>query len=821
MRKIFVLLCSAIFIFGTAASSSAFLVDFEDGSNGAAINDIEGVSFKNFSGYDAMYGDSRTGRYETTSDDLGTSYNSGVFHHRGNFWLWAGKAADARGVIVDFTNNNGTWFKTGYSSYGSFIVEAHLTNGSSVRESGPTNIGSGMGYLRVSASAGSYIDYVVLKGAEGNAWLVDDMSGDTTGVASEPEPEPPGPNSDDDKDGMPHAWEIANGLNPNANDAASDPDLDGLSNIDEYRRGTNPKNGDTDADAIPDGWEVANGLNPLVNDAASDSDRDGLSNIDEYRRGTNPVNGDTDADGMPDGWEVTHGLNPRGNDALADADSDGLPNLNEYQRGTNPGIWDTDTDGMPDGWETVYGLNPLGDDADGDADGDFVSNLDEYRAGTNPIVIPGEFTVGESGSVGIDWLYDGGMFEGEFGIFSSSGMEAFLSNPEAFITEAVTRTLSNSAEGYVVFSDSDEAAYFSGPLGGESQDWNMGEYKEIKYFSMRPGDTFAMILVPDSTLEQLAKNPMTTDAAKRPLFSIALSNLDYGMHVGQMADITGYGSAFAFEDMDFERGDKDYNDLIVHINGAVAEVPLLDAVLAMYADDGGKHRRNKRDNTPVLFREEPLTASDWRYEEELGRQIMAHLEASSVQPETLWMSVTFDGPADLFVYAPDGKEIGKEGRHIPGASLGKDGNQAQTVSLPALGPGTYRIVLRATGDGGLCNLTVRGHQGQMAVLSEMTETFQIGAHQVLRSEVSASELFENRTITLETPHTPATPGGEMLFYDFDGNGKIDAADIKKVSSKWNLSQDDPEYDAFYDLDDDGYIGILDIMPVAGGNSAQP
>jgi hypothetical protein len=45
---------------------------------------------------------------------------------------------------------------------------------------------------------------------------------------------------------------------------------------------------DTDSDGMPDAWESANGLNPAVNDATGDFDKDGWTNRMEYLAGTNP-----------------------------------------------------------------------------------------------------------------------------------------------------------------------------------------------------------------------------------------------------------------------------------------------------------------------------------------------------------------------------------------------------------------------------------------------------------------------------------------------------------------------------------------------------
>jgi hypothetical protein len=53
----------------------------------------------------------------------------------------------------------------------------------------------------------------------------------------------PAPNDDRDGDGIPDDWELLYGFNPDsAADALLDSDSDGLSNLDEYRAGTDPKN---------------------------------------------------------------------------------------------------------------------------------------------------------------------------------------------------------------------------------------------------------------------------------------------------------------------------------------------------------------------------------------------------------------------------------------------------------------------------------------------------------------------------------------------------------------------------------------------------
>ncbi len=69
--------------------------------------------------------------------------------------------------------------------------------------------------------------------------------------------------------------------------------------------------GDSDFDGMPDTYEnLHDGLNMFANDAGGDCDGDGLTNIDEYQRGTNPCDLDTDGGGETDKSEVDAGANP-------------------------------------------------------------------------------------------------------------------------------------------------------------------------------------------------------------------------------------------------------------------------------------------------------------------------------------------------------------------------------------------------------------------------------------------------------------------------------------------------------------------------------
>jgi hypothetical protein len=114
---------------------------------------------------------------------------------------------------------------------------------------------------------------------------------------------------------------------------------------------------DSEPDGMDDDWERKYGLIVGFNDAALDPDADGLGNLEEYLNATDPQKDDTDEDGLKDGAELnTYSTNPKS----ADTDSDGLNDGAEVNtHGTNPLVADTDGDGYADGLEVQLGSSPI------------------------------------------------------------------------------------------------------------------------------------------------------------------------------------------------------------------------------------------------------------------------------------------------------------------------------------------------------------------------------------------------------------------------------------------------------------------------------
>lgn len=210
---------------------------------------------------------------------------------------------------------------------------------------------------------------------------------------------------------------------------------------------------------------------------------------------------------------------------------------------------------------------------------DNLSN-NQPRSSSDAAFTSGIFTVGNSGQVGIDYLFDGGGYESELAVFSLTDLNYEIGSTD-FIREAARRALSNSELGYVVIQDREEGARFQGNFDWEDN-FNSGVYGGVKTFSMRPGDQFAVMLAPVGTIQQVF-NEVDLRGAYRPLFSLAIANPEQMTHVEQIADLTGDGSVFVLEDLRVDTGsDRDYNDVVFQVRGAIGQAGLLDD----YVDPG-------------------------------------------------------------------------------------------------------------------------------------------------------------------------------------------------------------------------------------------
>ena len=186
MKKVLFTLCvAALAMVMVPATSYAFFIDFETGygRNNQPIDDIAGVTFEVTGGYDWIYGDSTTHAWNTNSIDLG--YNYGNYQHYGNVFAFLGTDNNAGSGKIDFTNDDGTWFQTGYTANSPFYLEGYDIFGTMiVSASGVNNYGGAdMDFLRIDAPVGQYFDYVMVHDS-GNYFLIDNISGDSTGIPS-------------------------------------------------------------------------------------------------------------------------------------------------------------------------------------------------------------------------------------------------------------------------------------------------------------------------------------------------------------------------------------------------------------------------------------------------------------------------------------------------------------------------------------------------------------------------------------------------------------------------------------------------------------
>jgi hypothetical protein len=141
---------------------------------------------------------------------------------------------------------------------------------------------------------------------------------------------------------------------PNVAYIETDSDGDGLSDTEEMAEGTNLRNWDTDNDGMSDFFEIrmsspGHAMDPLIPDSPcdypisgiwGDTDLDGLSDCEEYVKGTDRYIPDSDRDGIPDGIEFLAGTNPLADQVTNDTDFDGVTDNFEIQSHSSVRITD-------------------------------------------------------------------------------------------------------------------------------------------------------------------------------------------------------------------------------------------------------------------------------------------------------------------------------------------------------------------------------------------------------------------------------------------------------------------------------------------------
>ena len=297
-------------------------------------------------------------------------------------YVWKVEAVDAYGQRT--TSTSVFTYNTNDTNADVGVIVAMVKSATTNQQLTAANITNGLGESAEATASVEYNgNYVLFTQNTGTAQIItaslgdyaskdvnlaNVTSGETVEILFNMDPDPL---LDNDGDGV---VDVDDNCPTDANADQADFDADGLGDV--------FCDTDDDNDGIPDSYENSYAfLDPFnASDAALDQDGDTISNLDEYRDGTDPsvfnvIPSDVDGDTIDD--SVDNCIDDYNLDQL-DTDTDGEGDVCDL---------DDDNDTMPDAFEIVYGLDPLVDDAAGDLDVDGVLNIDEYLGGTNPAVV--------------------------------------------------------------------------------------------------------------------------------------------------------------------------------------------------------------------------------------------------------------------------------------------------------------------------------------------------------------------------------------------------------------------------------------------------
>lgn len=164
-------------------------------------------------------------------------------------------------VIDSDTGGIRTWLDG--SSSGWDFSQAALPQGSLIDSASPLLIGANA--ERTEGFSGTMDEFTIWHFALGENELNRIYLGGRDGRSPL---DASGPNDDTDFDGLPDAWEITH-FGALTETAIADPDLDNLTNAEEFTLGTNPLAPDSDDDGLNDDDEIAQGRDPILSGLAS------------------------------------------------------------------------------------------------------------------------------------------------------------------------------------------------------------------------------------------------------------------------------------------------------------------------------------------------------------------------------------------------------------------------------------------------------------------------------------------------------------------------------------------------------------------------